>query len=193
VTIDPAPQLSRLQLLDRGDAVARRVLALVAHLPRHIGEREVATALGLLSWPEEAGRVDSVANTPGPGNVVFVVLESEHVTEICTGFGEVGKSAEKVAEDAIKEMRRYLAAGVPVGCHLADQLMTLLAVGPGGSFRTLTLSRHALTNADIVSQFGGVRVKITSESRDVVRVDVGNASPIRPAQSAQESRLFRNE
>jgi RNA 3'-terminal phosphate cyclase (ATP) len=173
VTIEPAPELAHLELVDRGEIVGRRVVALVAHLPRHIGEREVATALGQLNWQPEAGRVDSVANTPGPGNVVFVELESEHVTEICTGFGEVGKSAEKVADDPVKEIRRYLAAGVPVGCHLADQLLPLLAVGSGGSFRTLTLSRHALTNADVVHQFGGARIDVTPESRDVVRVEVG--------------------
>ena len=173
VTIDPAPQLARLELLDRGDIVNRRVVALVAHLPRRIGEREVATALGRLNWQEEAGRVDCIANTPGPGNAVFVELESEHVTEICTGFGELGKSAEKVADEAVQEMRRYLAAGVPVGCHLADQLLPLLAVGRGGSFRTLTPSRHTKTNADVVHQFIDARIEMTPESRDVVRVDVG--------------------
>lgn len=172
VTIDPAPQLTRLELLDRGDIVGRRVVALVAHVPRRIGEREVATALGAMNWPEAAGRVDCIGNTPGPGNVVFVELESEHVTEMCTGFGELGKSAEKVAGDAVQEMRRYLAAGVPVGCHLADQLLPVLAVGRGGSFRTLTTSRHTKTNADVVHQFIDARIEMTPESRDVVRVDV---------------------
>ena len=145
VTIDPAPELARLELLDRGAIVGRRVDAIVAHLPPAIGEREVATALGLLNWQEDAGRVVSNANTPGPGNVVFVELESEHVSEICTGFGEQGKSAEMVAGDAVQEIRRYLVAGVPVGGHLADQLLPLLAIGSGGSFRTLTPSRHTLT------------------------------------------------
>jgi RNA 3'-terminal phosphate cyclase (ATP) len=174
VTIDPAPQLAHLDLLDRGEIVGRRVVAIVAHLPRHIGEREVATALERLNWQEEAGRVDVIARTPGPGNVVFVEIESEHVTEVCTGFGEVGKSAEKVADDPVQEIRRYLAAGVPVGAHLADQLLPLLAAGSGGCFRTLTPSRHMLTNADVVQQFGAARIEVTPESRDVVRVDVGN-------------------
>jgi RNA 3'-terminal phosphate cyclase (ATP) len=173
VTIDPAPQLARLELLDRGEIVGRRVVAVVAHLPRHIGEREVATALQLLNWSDEAGRVACVASTPGPGNVVLVEIESEHATEICTGFGEAGRSAELVADDAVKQARRYLAADVPVGGHLADQLLPLLAVGSGGSFRTLTPSRHTLTNADVVHQFGAVRIKVTPESRDVVRIDVG--------------------
>jgi RNA 3'-terminal phosphate cyclase (ATP) len=174
VTIDPAPQIAPLQLLDRGDIIDRRVTALVARLPRTIGDREVATALGLLKWPKEAGRVEDVANSPGPGNVVFVELECEQVTEICTGFGELRKRAEHVADEAVQEMQRYLVAGVPVGCHLADQLLPVLVVGSGGSFRTLTPSRHTDTNADVLRQFSTARIEMTPESRDVVRVDVGN-------------------
>ena len=175
VTIDPSPKLARLELCDRGEIVGRRLRALVANLPRHIGEREVATARGLLNWSEESACVEVVANTPGPGNVMLVEIESAQVTEICTGFGETGTPAEAVADHAVREARRYLAAGVPVGCHLADQLLPILALGGGGSFRTLTLSRHAMTNADVVRQFVNVEIVVTPESRDVVRVDVRRA------------------
>jgi RNA 3'-terminal phosphate cyclase (ATP) len=173
VTIDPSPRLARLELCDRGEIVGRRIQAVVAHLPPHIGEREVATARGLLNWSEESARVTVVANTPGPGNVLLVEIESEQVTEICTGFGEIGTAAEAVADRAVREARRYLSAGVPVGCHLADQLLPVLALGGGGSFRTLALSRHAQTNADVVRQFVKVEIVVTPETRDVVRVGVG--------------------
>jgi RNA 3'-terminal phosphate cyclase (ATP) len=173
VTIDPSAQLARLELCDRGEIVGRRIQAVVAHLPRHIGEREVATARGLLNWSDESARVDVVANTPGPGNVLLVEIESQQVTEICTGFGEIGTAAEAVADRAVREARRYLSAGVPVGCHLADQLLPILALGGSGSFRTLALSRHAQTNADVVRQFVNVEIVVTPETRDVVRVDVG--------------------
>ncbi len=69
-------------------------------------------------------------------------------------------------------MRRYIAAGVPVGLHLADQLLTVLALGGGGVFRTLSLSRHALTNIDVIRRFTDVRIDVTEEGRDVVRVEV---------------------
>lgn len=72
----------------------------------------------------------------------------------------------------MEEARRYLAAGVPVGRHLADQLMPLLALGSGGSYRTLTLTQHALTNAEIVKRFTDARIDVTPEGRDVVRVEI---------------------
>jgi RNA 3'-terminal phosphate cyclase (ATP) len=173
VTIDPSPQLERLELRDRGDIVGRRLRSLVANLPRHIGEREVATARELLNWSEQSGCVEVVANSPGPGNVLFVEIESEHVTEICTGFGETSTPAEAVADRAVRDARRYLAAGVPVGCHLADQLLPIAALAGSGSFRTLRPSGHALTNADVVRQFVNVEIVVTPETRDVFRVDVG--------------------
>jgi RNA 3'-terminal phosphate cyclase (ATP) len=95
----------------------------------------------------------------GPGNCVSVQLAFEHVTEVATGFGERGVSAEAVAERVARDARRYLAADAPVGEHLADQLMIPLALLAGGRYRTLAPSRHARTNADVVNLFlpGAVR------------------------------------
>jgi RNA 3'-terminal phosphate cyclase (ATP) len=102
----------------------------------------------------------------------MVETVAAHATEICTGFGEMRTTAEAVATQAATEMRRYLAAGVPVGLHLADQLMPLMALGAGGSYRTLALTRHATTNAGIIRQFVDVDITVTTESRDVVRVEI---------------------
>ena len=172
VTIDPAPRLSSLTLVDRGEIVGRRIRALVANLPSHIGEREIATAMRLLNWSESTARLETVRDAVGPGNVILIEIEGEHAAELCTGFGETGTTAEAVATRAAQAVRRYLTASVPVGCHLADQLLPILALGAGGTFRTMTLSRHALTNAEIVRLFTGAAVTATAEGRDVVRVDV---------------------
>ncbi len=174
VTIEPAPRLERLELLDRGPIAGRRVRALLANLPRHIGERELAKALSVLNWSEDCGRLEIVDNAvSGPGNIVFVELEAEHVTEICTGFGEMGTPAEAVAERPAKDALKYLATNVPVGVHLADQLLPILSLGQGGSFRTLALSRHAQTNADVVREFLDVTIRVTDEGRGACRVDIG--------------------
>jgi RNA 3'-terminal phosphate cyclase (ATP) len=102
----------------------------------------------------------------------MIDIESEHAREICTAFGETGVRAEAVAHRAVEETRRYLAAGVPVGCNLADQLLPVMALGSGGSFRTLALTQHSMTNAAIVRLFTGARIEATTEGRDIVRVDV---------------------
>src|SRR5206468_1274250 len=90
--------------------------------------------------------------------------ESEHVTEVFTGFGEIGVRAEAVAERAVREARGYLAAQVPVGPYLADQLLVPLALAGGGAFRTAPLSRHSTTNIAVIRQFLGLDVAVAPES-----------------------------
>jgi RNA 3'-terminal phosphate cyclase (ATP) len=122
---------------------------------------------------EEDAQVVEVSETPGPGNALWVELVCEHVTELFVGFGERGVRAELVAERVTREVRQYLAAGVPVGPHLADQLLAPLALAGGGRFRTLPLSPHGETNLEVIQQFlplraqcspvpGGVEVELRS-------------------------------
>ena len=103
----------------------------------------------------------------------MITLESEHVTEIMTGFGERGVSAESVGLRVAIEAARYLASDVPVGEHLADQLLLPLALAGGGSLRTLDLSSHTQTQAAVIPLFLPVRVSASAEAgKDRVRIDV---------------------
>lgn len=170
--VEPASPLAPVSLLERGEITRRCIRALVANLPRHIGEREARTASRLLNWNTEWTQVEELRGVSGPGNAVLIEIASEQATEISTAFGESGVAAEAVANHAGKEARRYLAAGVPVGCNLADQLLTIMALGGGGSFRTLSPTQHSKTNADIIHLFTGMRTTFADESRDVVRVEM---------------------
>jgi RNA 3'-terminal phosphate cyclase len=54
-------------------------------------------------------------NSVGPGNIVFVEVVSSGLTEVFSGFGKIGKSADSVASDASESARSYLASGAAVG------------------------------------------------------------------------------
>jgi RNA 3'-terminal phosphate cyclase (ATP) len=114
-----------------------------------------------------------VAGTPGPGNVLLIELESEHVTEVFTGFGERGVRAEAVADRVVWDVRRHLKSEMPVGPYLADQLLLPLALAGGGAFRTQGLSRHATTNIDVIGRFLDVPIVTESDGRDRALVRVG--------------------
>ena len=173
VSILPAARLEPLTLLERGAIKRRQARALVARLPRQIADRELAVVRTRLGWSEdELETVIVDGSAPGPGNVLLLEIESEHLTEIFCGFGEVGTRAESVAEHAAKEARRYLAAGVPVGVHLADQLLVPLALAGGGSFRTIGLSSHSRTNLDVIRLFLPTRITAKGD-RDDVLVEAG--------------------
>ena len=88
-----------------------------------------------LLWGEECVEIEKPNKSSGPGNAVMIEIESERVTEIFTGFVQRGVPAESIAEGVVKEARRYLEADVPVGEHLADQLLLPLALAGNSSLR----------------------------------------------------------
>jgi RNA 3'-terminal phosphate cyclase (ATP) len=77
-----------------------------------------------------------------------------------------------VAASAVQEAQRYLAADVPVGEHLADQLLIPLALAGGGSFRTLPVSGHTRTNMEVIREFLPVEITATEVGDGVMEVTV---------------------
>jgi len=172
VSIQPVPHLSPLHLDARGEIRNTRAVARVAALPRSIAQRELDVIARELAVDRSALSTEEIPNPQGPGNIVVIEIESEHVTEVFTGFGEKGVRAEEVADQAVEAARQYLAADVPVGPHLADQLLVPLAMAGGGSFTTLPLSRHAATNIAVLRQFLNVDVRVEQLAKKAFKVSL---------------------
>jgi RNA 3'-terminal phosphate cyclase (ATP) len=170
-SIEPSAQLVPLHLPARGEIRRRSCTATVANLPREIAEREAATVRKALNWPEEYVQIQDMPRH-GPGNILMIELESEHVTEVFTGFGQRGVHAAAVADDAVQQTKQYLAANVPVGRYLADQLLLPLALAGGGSFPTLPLTRHSTTNIGIIQLFLDVNISVEHVGHDQWHVTV---------------------
>ena len=173
VDVTDRGSLASLHLVQRGRTLRRRARALVSRLSRQIADRELAVIRSRLGWDGDELEVVMLSEgMAGPGNVLLLSLESEHVVEVFTGFGEIGVRAEAVAERVAQEARRYLAADVPVGPHLADQLLLPMALAGGGAFRTVPLSRHASTNLEVIGQFLGTSIDVTPVGDTAVDVIV---------------------
>jgi RNA 3'-terminal phosphate cyclase (ATP) len=170
--VEPSRRLERLELLERGTLGARSARALFASLPASVALRELDTLATALDWERAACRPRMVEDSCGPGNALLAFIESEHITEVVTGFGERGVSAERVAAGVASEVARYLAANVPVGEHLADQLLLPMALGAGGVFRTVQPSQHCLTQLSLLKLFLGTSAVVAEEGDDVWRIEV---------------------
>lgn len=170
--IRPARRLRPLALLERGEVLGRRARAIVSSLPRHIAERELSIAHAMLGLRPDALDLEEVEEPAGPGNAVMIEVESERVTEVFTGFGRKGVPAEQVARGAARRALRYLEADVPVGPHLADQLLVPLAAGAGGVYRTVRPSSHTETNVRVIRAFQAGEVSLQSIGRDGDRWEV---------------------
>lgn len=175
VQIEQTAKFAGLELLSRGKRLKTRVRALVANLPKKIAERECHEIRRLSGWDKSWFHAEEVVAN-GCGNVVLVELEYEHVTEIFVGFGERGVTAERVAAGVWHETEEYLQHEVPVGPHLADQLILPLAIaasqGNASRFRTMALTGHSVTHLDIVQRFLPVRFEVSEVEKGVVEVNV---------------------
>jgi RNA 3'-terminal phosphate cyclase (ATP) len=169
--IEPCEKLSPLVLTERGEMTHRRVTAIVANLSRSIAQRELDTVSHHLNWSADALEILETKESPGPGNVVMIEIGDGNFTEIFTGFGRLGASAEKVASEAAGEARAYLASRAVADEHLTDQLLLPLALAGTGEFTATKLSLHARTNIEVISRFLPVHFA-EEKSEECVRVEV---------------------
>jgi RNA 3'-terminal phosphate cyclase (ATP) len=156
-----------LDLRERGPTHSIRARAMVSGLPITIAERELAvvrTELGRQPMTLSAEEVEAT----GPGNVVLVVVESEHITEVFTGFGKRGVPAEQVARTVTEQARRYLDSGAAVGPHLADQLLLPLTQSGGGTFLTAPPTDHFKSNIEVLADFFELDVRTSREDETVM-------------------------
>jgi RNA 3'-terminal phosphate cyclase (ATP) len=173
LAIEPAAELKPLELITRGAPRRRLARAIVANLTRRIAERELAVTAQRLSWEKSCFMVEEIRSR-GPGNVLFLEVESDNITEVFTGFGERGVAAEAVAENAVAAARRYLAVDAAVGEHLADQILVPLALAKGGVFTTLPPTRHTHTNIATLGRFLPVKARLTSGDKRVCTIEIAN-------------------
>lgn len=172
VSIHPCERLEPFDLVERGKLVEQRARALVARLPLHIAERELKRIREKLSWKKKWCKTVEVEHSRGPGNVALVELRSQNLTEVFTGFGKAGLPAPKVADQAVRAAREYLKAGVPVGKHLADQLLIPMALAGRGAFHTLSPSQHTLTNIEVLKRFLELDFQVEQVEEACWRIEV---------------------
>lgn len=153
VRIRPGASLAPLDLQERGSLQRRLAVAVVARLPVDIARRELRTVRHALNFRKSEFIIREIDTAPSPGNVLFIEIASQNITEVFTGFGRIGVPAEQVAREVIGEVQPYLEANVAAGPYLADQLLLPLALAGGGAFTTLPPTRHTHTNIAVIQKF----------------------------------------
>ncbi len=167
VRIEPSA-LHPVAILERAEPSPIEVIAIRSHLDEHVSKREIATACRALQISKRHGRDLDVPRPRGPGNALLIRVPGFQAT----AFGRKGKRAESVAQEAVDEFLAWRKADVPVGEHLADQLLFPMVLAGGGSFRTVEPSLHTRTNAEVLGKFLDVPIRFVEEGTrgHVVRV-----------------------
>lgn len=173
VEITPAAKLTGIEIMERGDILARQARVLLAGLASHIAEREIRVVQRKTGWEDTCFSIERVANSHGPGNAIMIEIQAEHVTEVFTGFGEVERPAEAVATHALQQYQRWLKTGAPIGVYLADQIMLPLAIAGRGRYATMPLSRHSTTHIELIKRFLDIDVATRQPEPGRCVVEIG--------------------
>lgn len=166
IDISPA-SLSPIDCIERGEQRGFAGQAVFTGLPFEIAERMLARARRDLSgWPEDAFVVRELPADQGPGVILMLEAQYANVTEVVSGFGQLGVPAERLAKTSAARMNGYIEASAFAGPYLADQLVLPFVLAGGGSLTTVKPSQHTLTAIDIAKRFTGRRI-------DLARLDSG--------------------
>lgn len=176
VSIIPSESLKGIEIVKTPKRTLPHVKAVVSKIPIGVAERECSTIRKKANWNLSAFESVEVTNSPGPGNVIMISLESEEVTELFTGFGKIGVRAEQVARNVLRDARKYIQSGVPVGPHLSDQLLLPMglaaAQGNVSQFRCGPLTQHSKTHIEILKRFLPIEIDLADQDDDSILVTV---------------------
>ncbi|MFQ5954728.1 MAG: RNA 3'-terminal phosphate cyclase [Kiloniellales bacterium] len=158
-------RLEPLDLRHRGGLRRVRGRAVVSHLPGHIAERMARHARSLLAAADVQAHIQAaLVDAACPGAGLFLTAEYASARAGFGALGSPGKRAEAVAAEAVAALMAHRASGAAFDAHLADQMIVPLALAGGQSvFTTERVSRHLVTNAWVVEQFGVARVSVAKQ------------------------------
>lgn len=156
-SISGSARIKGIDLTSRGKLVRVRGLSAVANLPLDIAERQRRQALRrlqqLVSNVETEIEIESFVAW-SKGTVLLLLAEFEHSQACYFALGERGKPAERVANEAIDDLARFLHHQSAVDAWLADQLLLPMAMASTPSvLLTCEVTRHLLTNAAVIRYF----------------------------------------
>lgn len=171
-TVRPQQKTPPLDLTAPVDWGRPEATVLITNLPEHVADRERMELADALRIDSGEVIVDALPGEVGPGNAVMVRYRSGGRTALITAFGEPGKRAERVANEAAREAKNFARSGAAIDPRLADQLILLLALGPGGSFTTSEITEHTRTHAEIIRAFTNQKITFETQKPDLHKVIV---------------------
>lgn len=168
-TIRPASGLQPLRMVERGELIRIHGLSAVANLSDDIAERQKRRALHRLQSQFHDVRI-KIEQLPSEykGTVLLLMAEYEsnngYAQSCFYSLGQLGKPAERVADEAVDAFLNFDSSGAAIDQYLADQLLLPLAIAPGASeLHTSQITPHLLTNAEIIRRYLPTQIDIIGE------------------------------
>ncbi|MFA4906076.1 MAG: RNA 3'-terminal phosphate cyclase [Candidatus Margulisiibacteriota bacterium] len=159
------PYLTPLNLTSRGNLKSLNCVASVSGLPASIAERENQQAQKRLADLKLEVKCETKTSSgPSSGNLFLLWAEYENCLAGFSALGELGKPAERVADEAVDEFLKFNAGEAVVEKRLADQLMIYAALAKGKStLKVQEITKHLETNRLVIEQLLPVKFEVTGD------------------------------
>lgn len=181
-TIGPCTHLSSLNLAERRTVDGVRLASRCGSLPRHVAERQLASASRVLKSagiPILGSEVaEEQSGSPGSSLLAYCTGEGVHLGS--DAIGERGKRAEDVGREAAERFVAAAKSGAALDSNLADMLLPLLSMAATPSrVRIPEVTEHLRSGLDLAARFTSCRWSATdSDGGIVVKVE---PEPTKPA------------
>lgn len=165
----PIKSLRPIKLVEFDGVKRITGLSYSSRLPEHIVERMASSAERLLRAEGFEAEIAREALRPGdpkcaldPGCGIILVAELGSGALLgADRLGAKGVPAERVGEEAARELLTQLKARAPVDKHLGDQLVVWACLADGVSeYRVSELTTHTTTSIELCELMAGCEVEV---------------------------------
>ncbi|MGD8584772.1 MAG: RNA 3'-terminal phosphate cyclase [Chloroflexota bacterium] len=169
VQVNPCQQLKAVRFEAVDDLVVGGIAG-VTNLPSHIPHRMARRAHNLLAAAGYQPAIEAIRErSDGPGAGIVLWRPQAGFSNL----GRKGLPSEEVAQAAVADFIAFMDNGAAVDRYLADQLLIPMALARGkSSFTTDTISRHLLTNVQLLRQWLETSITIQDTPGQLGRVSV---------------------
>jgi len=129
-----------------------------------VAERQTKTAKELIKqkFNKELNIETKYVDSISPGSGVLIFIKTENSVIGGDSLGEIKKSAEVVAKEAVKNLIFEHANGV-VDRHAADMVLSYMALS-SGKIQTSEITQHVKTNISVIEKFLPVKFEINEKT-----------------------------
>lgn len=171
ITFHPIEKLNSIKLVERGKIKSIKGISVVGSLPEDIAKRQANSAKKSLiehGYPD-AQIEKKVVDTASPGTSITLWAECENSVLGADTIGAIGKSAEKVGEEAALELIKSLESNAALDKWMSDQIIPFLALAKNSEVKVEELTEHCRTNMLVTEKMLDVKFDV-DEKDNIIRV-----------------------
>lgn len=155
--VEPVKELKPVLLEERGKHIATEAWSNASSelMKADVAERQLTGANKILKLDRKNVKYVSSLSA---GSSIIIVSRFENCFLGASSLGERGKPAEKVGEEAARELQKVLESPATADKRMTDQILPYLALAYGkSSIIAPELTNHAKTNIWVIEKFLGKR------------------------------------